>query len=96
MYFKSLSLTALGLAVLITGQFTVNAEPASDIAIPHGDLADSYLEIFAADETEDDDFDLSEEFADESTHLVKRGQSCSKYHTGINLKKKPRPEIMNN
>ncbi|KAI8882698.1 carbohydrate-binding module family 50 protein [Backusella circina FSU 941] len=81
MYFKSLSLTALGLAVLITGQFTVNAEPANDIAIPHGDLADSYLEIFSADDAEEADFDLSEDYADASTHLVKRGQSCSKYYT---------------
>lgn len=81
MQLKSLTLTALGL--LFLHQNSVFAEPAAvlnDVAIVHGGngIAPSYLSVFGTDEDVESDFELS----DEVSHLYKRADSCSKYHTG--------------
>ncbi|KAI9470782.1 MAG: hypothetical protein EXX96DRAFT_597567 [Benjaminiella poitrasii] len=82
MQLRILSLATLGFFFLNKGSFAA-AQTANDLAIVHGtQYADSYLSVFASDDDTDDvDFELSEEHADESNSLTKRGEECTKYHT---------------
>ncbi|KAF1801522.1 carbohydrate-binding module family 50 protein [Mucor lusitanicus] len=84
MQLKALSLATLGFLLLSSGSFVQAADTVNDIAVVHGgaaQLSDSYLSAFDADDTEDVDFELSEEFDEESHILTKRASDCSKYHT---------------
>lgn len=84
MHLQSLSLATLGFLFLSTGQFvSAAADTANDIAVVHGGEthSDSYLAGFDSEDTEDVDFELSEEVDVESHVLTKRASDCSKYHT---------------
>lgn len=84
MQLKALSLATLGFLLLSSGSFVQAADTVNDIAVVHGgaaQLSDSYLAAFDSDDAEDVDFELSEEFDEESHVLTKRASDCSKYHT---------------
>ncbi|KAI8643089.1 hypothetical protein BD408DRAFT_442968 [Parasitella parasitica] len=84
MYFKSLSLATLGFILLNSGSFVQPANAANDIAVVHDGatkLSESYLSAFDLDDTDDINFELSEEFDEESHVLTKRATDCAKYHT---------------
>lgn len=85
MHFKSLSLATLGLLLLSTGRFVHAASEttANDIAVVHGgdQLDASYLAGFDSEDDEDVEFELSEEYDEESHVLNKRADDCAKYHT---------------
>lgn len=84
MHLKSLSLATLGFLLLSSGSFVKAADTVNDIAVVHGGAAqfsDSYLSAFDSDDAEEVDFELSEEYDEESHVLTKRASDCSKYHT---------------